>query len=162
MSDAVRFEGTISREIFFRAQQLHLKRRIAVARILAISAIVAGIALVQRDGSEMSAYTLAACGVTILVLFALGPVRSARQYDRSPYMHESFRGTVSPASYVVESIVGSAAIPWSKFVKAAAGDDIVLLYRGPNIFNIMAKEFFVSADDWQRARSIALEMVGHS
>jgi hypothetical protein len=43
-----------------------------------------------------------------------------------------------------------------------ADNEIVLLYRGPNMFNIMAKDFFDSDEQWQKARTMALEMAGRS
>jgi hypothetical protein len=162
MSNAIAFHGTITSDVFLKAQRLHSKRRSVAFLVVAFAAILFGLLIRFKDEADLGSLTLIAAGVTMIVLLALRRFRTRRIYEKSPYMHEAFRGSISPSAYSVETSVGSGTVPWSKFIKVLADDEIVLLYRGPNMFNIMAKDFFNSDEEWQQARKLALEMGGRS
>jgi hypothetical protein len=59
----------------------------------------------------------------------------------------------------IETALSSATIPWSEFVKVLANGDTLLLYRAPNMFQILSERFFQSADDWQKARELSIELI---
>lgn len=164
MNDAIHFEGTVSPDIFCEAQRLHT-RRSSIIFVLGMSAAAALIGITNWISGDVNVISVAilVCGVSsLLIHFGLRQFRWRRMYERTPYLRDKIYGTISRESYLAGSAVGSSDVPWSKFVKVLYDDDIVLLYRGPNLFHVMAQEFFASADDWRTARSIALEIGGHS
>ena len=161
MDNVIRFEGRLSPEIYYRAQQLHSRRRRAFMALFGSAAVLLAIFQWYSGGPDIEVAAFGCGGIVLLTSLALRRFRFNRAYDKSPYLHETFTGTISHASYSAESAVGSAVLPWSKFVKVVTSDDMVLMYRGTNLFNIVAKEFFTSEADWQQAKAIALEMIGH-
>ena len=151
----------IARDFFLKAQLFHWKRRRLFVLIVAIAAIVIGPLLWMKDPAKLGGFFVLAAGVLGLISLVLGPRRWGRMYDQTPYLTNEVRGIVSPTSYIVETGSSRNEIPWSQFIRAAATDELVLLYRGPNVFNCFAKSFFDTEDDWQRACH-SIESVKHA
>jgi Na+/melibiose symporter-like transporter len=163
MDEAIPFSGKVSYELLCEAQRLHsrkLRRWLVIGAIAIIAFGTVHFAISWRDGQPSFSGILALMlGIWFLVFPVVQRLRTKRVYNKSPYLKSLLHGAVSRATFAVESDKGRSEIPWSDFIKVLANDDLVLLYRGPNLFNIMAATFFASNDDWQRARSLALDMI---
>ena len=159
MAEAIQFSGTITPDVFWKAQKLHSRRRLAVFGVISVALILLGVLTWGREDSNANTFIFIACGVTIPVAMLLRRMRAKWVYKKSPYLKKSYRGTISPEAYSIETDGGSARVPWTQFIKATSSDDVLLLYRGPHIFNIICRESFNSTEDWLKARSMALELI---
>ena len=157
METSIPFHGTISRALFLRAQALHVGyRRLAFLIFPAAFAIMmwAGASAIPISVKVLA--TAIACAFVPLMAF-LQRRQWQRLFTRTPYLADPIRGDVSEWGLRVESSMGKSEVPWERFVKYKMNDDLVLLYQGPNIFNLVAGEFFTTADDWAQARRIIVE-----
>ncbi len=76
-------------------------------------------------------------------------------------MQRPRQGMILPDRLHVETSEGQSDVAWSDFVDVAKSGDLPLLYRVPMIFQILAKEFVASAQEWQQARSFVVSHVKH-
>src|SRR4051794_11196414 len=100
MGDAIHFEGTVSPEIFYKAQRLHSRRRSAII-VLAISfgAVLIGVtSWISEDVNIVSIAVLAFAVVTLLIHFGLRKYRLSRVYEKTPYLREKVSGTITRES----------------------------------------------------------------
>jgi hypothetical protein len=160
-NEAIRFSGMISKELFLNANRLHMRRRLILS-VVAVMVLWLGTATLL--GAEMKrAFGAIAIGCAVLFLLVAILRRFAwrRVYEKSPYIREMRTGVVSQQGLHVETSMGNSDVPWPKFIRARSSDGILLIYLGPNAFQILSKEFFASPADWEAARGIVLEQVRH-
>jgi hypothetical protein len=82
-----------------------------------------------------------------------------RHYKKSPYLHDSLKGFVSEHRLWVETSTGHADVPWEAFIKRKQDDKIIMLYRGSNLFHMLAEELFANAGDWEEAKRLIEQKV---
>ena len=156
---AISFQGTISEQLFLRAQKLHIGRGRLLLPLL-FGAVILGIWMMP--GLPFLSKVLGTVGY--IVVLPLVPVMQRRPwkrlYDRSPYLLEPIRGEPSEWGLRSEGSMGKSEIPWSKFVKYKIDDRTVLLYQAPNLFHVIAEEFFATTDDWIRVRRLIVDKSG--
>ena len=78
--------------------------------------------------------------------------RLTRLYRTSPYLTEPLSGFITNDKLHLENKLGQCDLPWTVFIRYMENDDMVLLYQSPIIFQLLAKEFFVSQENWERAK----------
>jgi hypothetical protein len=156
---AISFQGTISERLFLRAQKLHIGRGRLLLPLL-FGAVILGIWIMPE--LPFLAKVLGTIGY--VAVLALLPVIQRRQlkrlYNRSPYLLVPIRGELSEWGLRSEGSMGKSEIPWSKFVKYKINDRTVLLYQAPNLFHVIAEEFFATTDDWIRVRRLIVDRSG--
>ena len=157
MENSIRFHGIISRPLYLRAQALHVgHRRLALLLFPAAFAVLIWAGARELPVWAKALTTIIACAfVPLMALFQRWHWQ--RLYTRTPYLLDPMSGDVSERGLRVESATGNSEVPWERFVKYKMRDDLILLYQGPNIFNVVAREFFASADDWAGAQRIISE-----
>lgn len=127
--------------------------------VFSVASFVLSVVVWDSTEENSASLVLIAIGVSILLGWSFLPLHWRRLYSRSPYFEDEFRGTITDTSVSIETATGHAEVPWAKFVRVVVTDDMVLLYRSPVLFNVLAAEFFTSAQDWMKVKSIALESV---
>jgi hypothetical protein len=157
--DPIKFEGTTDEALFEKAQLLHLGRRSPTLLMLfpLITTIVTGVVLYlgvdNWDGTTLN--TLIFAAVFSFLFSFLTPRISSRVWKwihrNSPYMKRSFTGKVLDEGLEIVDRTSSALTPWEDYIHTKEWPDLVLLFMGPTLFHIVAKEFFASEEDWQAA-----------
>jgi len=157
--DVIEFAGSISQDIFKKAYYLHFRRRTGPLVVIAIGLIL--LLIVSAVSGRYDSVLILVASGTIGVLIGIVAFRRKvnREFKKSPYIRTPRRGTITREKLHVETSLGQSDLPWSTFVKVDANDNLVLLYLGPSAFQILAKEFFASHDDWLNVRAMAMESV---
>jgi YcxB-like protein len=78
----------------------------------------------------------------------------SRAYAQSPLLREPLEGSIAQDRFVVHGASGRTDMAWDRFVRVRQGKGVILLYQGPNVFNMLAREFFESEADWDSARRL--------
>ena len=156
MDQTVRFSGTISWARFKRAQWKHVGHRWLILLMFPVvmTAYVPWMVGTPSIGAWVLVMVIALTFVPLMI--ALNLLGWRRTYAKSPYLHQSLTGSVSLDKFIVEGPTGRVEMTWDQFVRIKDGDDCVLLYHAPNLFNILAREFFESDDAWKTARAFAM------
>jgi YcxB-like protein len=159
-ASSIAFEGTVSEPLFLRAQSLYAGRR-RLLFVLFAAAFTVGIWVTFSELPFLSKVLATVAAVSFVPLL---PVIQRRQwkrlYNRTPYLLDPIRGEVSEWGLRAEGSMGKSEVPWPKFVKYEMDDGLILLYQGPNVFQLIAAEFFATRDDWIEARKIIVERSG--
>src|SRR5436309_15595444 len=116
MDQAIRYHGTVSWQLYRRAQWRHFG-----ARWLALFTFPV---LMKAYDSFTSRPLAAATLVTVFVIstafvpimVALMMLQSRRTYAKSPYLHEPLVGSVSTDKFIVEGSTGRTEMTWDRFV----------------------------------------------
>jgi hypothetical protein len=133
-----------------------------VISVIAVMVLWVGTAVLL--GAEMKravAAIVIGCAVLFVVVGILRRLAWRRVYEKSPYIREPRTGIVSQQGLHVETSMGSSDALWPKFIRARSSDDLLLVYLGPNAFQILPQEFFASSAEWESARKIVLDQVRH-
>jgi hypothetical protein len=154
---SIRFHGIISRPLYLRTQALHIgHRRLALLIFPAAFAIMIWGGAPELPLWAKALLTIIACAFVPLMAL-LQRWQWQRLFKRTPYLSDPISGDVSERGLRVESTTGNSEVPWERFVKYKMQEGLILLYQGPNIFNVVAREFFASAEDWAKAQRIISE-----
>ena len=156
MDQVVHFRGTISWPRFRRAQWAHLGARWAFLFVFPVA--MTAYAYFSSGGLSLQTLVVVIVVASAFVAFMLAYSVFAwrRVYARSPLLHKALVGSVSRDRFVVENDSGRTELTWDQFVRIREGKDFVLLYQAPNLFNIIAREFFDSDAAWETARRFAM------
>src|SRR5437764_8424275 len=115
------------------------------------------------SGAAPLAKKIQAIGITLLwppAMLAFFYLQWSWVYSRSPYLKSAIRGTVSGEAVEVLATNGISKISWPLFVKMRESRNTLLLYQSPVIYNIIAREFFASEEEWATVKSVARAHVG--
>jgi hypothetical protein len=150
--EEINFAGKITPEIFLRLQYLHL----GWSRFAGFSFIPVLVAIVMSEKPDWKVVGI--LFITIIVVAAImlwwQKKNLLRIYKKSPYLHDYMEGSVSQNSLKVKNNTGQSDLQWSDFIKTKYTDDLVLLYRGPNLMNFLVREFFYEEVAWKKAITI--------
>jgi len=153
----IEYAGTIGEELFARAQRLHLGRR---RLILWLFPVVMTALPWSAGGPASRLLTFLIC-TSFPILMLRWQAREWRRIHRgTPAFASTLSGTVSESGINATSEAGSGTVPWKSMTAIKTIDDLMLLYQGPAMFTILAREFFRSDTDWQEVRSCAHQHVG--
>ncbi len=155
MIESVEFKGTITFDIFASAQRIFTGRK--WLSLVVIPLMIIGFALPSCQSSLEKTMLLTLSPLSIPLLYIAQKRKWRYYYKNSPYLKEPLCGIVSANSFAIQDNAGKSETPWSRFTKCKARKDIVLLYLGPNVFKIIAKEFFATREDWENARQIVIK-----
>jgi hypothetical protein len=153
----ITYRGLVTRTLFIRAQWLHVGWRLLI--LLAFPAMFIVLIAIGwlGTGSAPIAKRLTAVATSFLwvpFMLALFWWQWRRLYERSPYLKEPLWGSVTDEMLEVHGPTGDSKVPWDHFVKIRKSKDLCLLYRSPVLFNLLARQFFASAQDWSEAVAI--------
>ncbi|WP_407639370.1 YcxB family protein [Geotalea uraniireducens] len=95
-------------------------------------------------------------GLSIPALYYYQKWKWHYHYNHSPYLNEPLKGIVTTDSIITEVSSGKSETPWSNFIKYKSTENIMLLYLGPNVFKTIARDFFTSTEDWEKAKLIVM------
>jgi hypothetical protein len=99
IDEVIHFEGIITRDIHWRAQWLHSRRKSFWFLILSVGTLLLGALGLALDKSGSSGILGLTCGITVLLLLGVRKFRIRQMYDRSPQLHKDFRGTICRRNY---------------------------------------------------------------
>ena len=155
------YSGTISRELFVRSQRLHAgSARIFLSVVLVLAGLLLlSLAILNAPMSVLLPFVMA--GALVPLLLILQRWQWQRLFKRSPYLHEPIEGVVSEQGLHIANSRGRSDLPWTLITKYKETSDLILLYQAPNMFGIVAKEFFDDDVDWQGARDLIHQQVKH-
>ena len=155
MEPPIPYRGTVSWQLFKRAQWRHVGARWLFLFVFPV--FMTATAYLSSGPMPMGILILVVIAATAFVPFMLGfmVLQWRRTYRQSPLLHTPLAGSVSPDKFVAEGVTGRTEMTWSQFVRIRDADDVVLLYQSPNVFMMLAREFFESDAAWETARSFA-------
>jgi hypothetical protein len=149
------YEGFISKDIFLRAQYLHIGSRRFIVFFFPVGfSIFIWTVLMPQSSFFAKILATAASFIFVPLMFLIQRWQLTQLYKKTPYFQESFRGVVSEQGIAGESSAGQVNLVWQKIIKHKKTDDLILLYQAPNLFNIVAKEFFATSEDWDNVRQL--------
>jgi preprotein translocase subunit YajC len=160
MDTTIDFKGTVSWSRFKSAQWTHFGTRWMVLLLFP----VAMTAYYWATGTELSVAMwllifLVSCTFVPLML-AFYVMMWRRTYAQSPYLQHQLFGSVSPDKLVIEGVTGRTEMTWNQFVRVREGKGVILLYQGPHLFVVLAREFFESDDAWETTQRFARRVPG--
>jgi hypothetical protein len=107
-------------------------------------------------GMAVLLFLVASAFVPFMLAFIVWGWR--RAHANSPIFQDPFIGSVSEDRFALEAETGRTDMTWDRFIGRREGKDVVLLYQAPNLFNILAREFFESDADWETARRFTMRV----
>ena len=154
MEQKIQFRGVVSWPVFKRAQWTHLGARWLI--LLMFPAIMTAWAVFNARslslGTVVLLFAVASVFIPLMLAFTVRGWR--RTYAKSPILHDPLVGWISQDRFFIEGSTGRSEMTWDRFVRIREGKGVILLYQGPNLFNILAREFFESDPDWDSARRL--------
>ena len=149
----IHFRGEITFEIYQRAQKTHFGLRWLYWFLFPILMTIWSYYMdpLRRTMEALTLRFAIYSIIFITIMFLSTWYNFRKTYKNSPYLQEECSGYISQESLHLENHDATVNIPWRKFVKVKFKDELVMLYRGPNIFNMLPKEFFRSEEDWNNA-----------
>jgi hypothetical protein len=152
--EPIPFRGSITRELFLRAQRLHAGRRRLI--LWAFPGIFLILIALGWNGMDRAPLAVKAEALVLTFLFPILMMlfqrwQWGRQYMKSPLLQEPIWGAVSEEQLELHGAHGDSRLPWSLFVKRKQVPGLVLLYQSPYAFNLLARELFVDDAAWEAA-----------
>lgn len=161
------FEGSLSFPAYRRGRRLAMR---PVTRALTWTIVAMG-----ALGLFGLVVTLALPGVAFDPLILLAPagllaylglghllvehrIRASWRDDEA--LREPFSGILSADAFEATSSRGTATIPWTRFERWCADDEVLVLFRSRRSFTLLARELFETESHWQAARDLIAERVG--
>jgi hypothetical protein len=92
--------------------------------------------------------------VFVPLMLALVPLAWRRTYAKSPLLRDPLVGWISQDRLVVEGATGRTDLTLDRVIRVREGKGAILLYQGPGLFNVIAREFFETDADWDTARRL--------
>jgi hypothetical protein len=83
-------------------------------------------------------------GFLVLYRFYLRPYQITRSYNQHKELSSPFEMQLTDEGYAITNSYGSGKIPWGDFAKWRADDQVILLYRTDNMFNMVPKRLLHS------------------
>lgn len=159
MEPVVSFKGTVTWKQFRRAQFKHVGIRWLFLFLWPVVMTVYVFLMLETllIMSLIVVFIVSCNFVPLMLGFMI--LQWRRTYTKSPYLHQPLVGSVSSDTLVVEGVTGRTEMRWNQFVQIKDGKDFILLYHAPNLFNILACEFFESDAAWEITRKFAMRGV---
>jgi len=155
MDLVVPYRGTVSWQRFKDAQWKHLGRGWLTLLLFPVAMTSYAFLTIETLSDAMWVFVLVVsfCWVPFMLALILRGWR--RTYAKSPYLHKPLVGSVSSETFIAEGVTGRTEMRWDQFVRIRHGKDFLLLYHSPQLFNVLAREFFESDAAWETARGFA-------
>ena len=155
MEQTIGFKGTVSWQRFKSAQWKHGGARWLVLFLFPVGMTTYVWFTAVRLPAATWVLVCIVSAAFVPVMLAFNWLAWRRTYAKSPYLQQQLFGSVSRDRFVIEGVTGRTEMAWDQFVRVREGRDFLLLYQAPNLFNILAREFFESDDAWETARRFA-------
>lgn len=155
MENPIHYSGHISKDIFLQAQKIHggwMQRCLPYIVPLVLMLMWGNGGPAPEDIAHKIPQLRLLAPIAILFGFVLAFTQKfqlRRYYNKNvAYFQTPLTGEVDENRYFCRAPEGESNIPWGSFTHAKKGTGIVLLYRSPQIFNVLHKSFFSSEQDW--------------
>jgi hypothetical protein len=80
-------------------------------------------------------------------------------YSGTPYFKYPISGELSSEGFSGSSQRGTANIPWSDITGFKSNKTVIIIYQGPLLFHVIARNFFSSSQDWESAKQIIVQAI---
>jgi hypothetical protein len=97
------------------------------------------LALMKLVGWSFVIYPAFILGGVVLFRYFIRPNQIARAFDQNKELSSPFEMELTDAGYGIRNSYGNGQIPWKDFVKWKEDNQIILLYRTNNSFNMIPK-----------------------
>jgi len=155
----IAFQGKITFHTFKKAQMVNWGWKKYILLIIPIL-IVLSSAFAVKPPYSVEAFLPSLAGLIIIpVLFFTTQSTWKKAFKNTPAFKHEFNGTLTETHYNVSSPHGSSSLPWSEFTKATIQEDLILLYQGPAVFQLLSLDMFASKQDWASAENIIKQKV---
>jgi hypothetical protein len=149
----IRFEGTLTRDLYRRALAVSGRPMKMVAWMLILASIVnfrfANLAQPVSWGMPLFIGTFGA----MLLLAPRFTVKRAFATDR--LLSERVTGEADEQGVRLETAHGRSDLPWTLMHKVVVTPNLVTIYQSAGIMRILPREFFADEESWQAFRLLA-------
>lgn len=152
------FRGALTEPIYVAAQLRAIRRRGAF-RILVVVLLLLSMAVFLLPNKDLlEKVVLAALLLLMIPVCPWAVKRSLRQrYRRVAAYLRPFEGLVAVEKVTITEASGESRIPWRDFSAVIVDEDLVLLFRNPEMMHILHPGFFASVADWETAKRVIRE-----
>jgi hypothetical protein len=149
------YEGLMSKDLFLRAQYLHMSWRRYIVFLFPPFFSFVYFALMTPKASILAKILVTAVSCLFIpLMFLLQRRQLISLYKKTSYFKDVFKVVISEQGISGDSAMGHSNLGWDRFIKQKEREDFLLLYYAPNLFIIVAKEFFATPEDWNNARQL--------
>jgi YcxB-like protein len=155
--------GTLSARDVLAAQWLHIKPRptyTVIGVILLIAALWALWFSFSLPDLRSNGWLLVGALAVIATFGFWLPYRTVRSYRQRKGMQRQLRMVPTEPGLLGENETGQATVPWADFLKWKEGNGAFLLYVSDDVFHIVPKRFFQSANDIAGFREMLAAKIG--
>ena len=143
----IRFEGTITPDLYRRALAVSGRSMQLVAWVLIVAAVIA---LSSAKLAQPVAWAMPLFMGTFGVMLLLAPrftVRRAFATDR--LLAEPVTGEADEQGVRMETAHGRSDLPWTLMHKVVVTPNLVTIYQSAGTIRILPREFFADEESWQ-------------
>jgi hypothetical protein len=162
MSEPISFEGQITKDLFVKVQKSILSWKQYIPFIFPIWLVY--FALTLKDIPNANNSVIRLIYVLVGVALAIGLHfyqiwNLVKVYRKTPYLKSPIHGNLGDEGLFVKDSNGETNNPWGLYIKYKMSKDFVILYKGPNVFNLLSADFFKSRAEWERACQFITQMM---
>lgn len=156
------YAGKVTKQEYYRCFVLHNSRRPWQKWLfgLAMVVMIAGAIVMRSQNPRMfSDYAPSLLfGLLFLSYPWWTPLLSLVSYDqKGNFFHNNLHGVISEETITINSEKLQIELQWTRFVDYEMDKDFLLLYQGPNHFNIFVRSMFSNQAEWEKFATIAKE-----
>ena len=164
----IQIKGQYTLDDFKKAQRLHARQGAAasgspILLVIVIALFYFSLLLLVLLGRLQAAYLLAPLAILLVFLlfqYLYRPYLLRRVFNSHKDLSAPFEWELSEVGLSVSNPQGSTLIPWNDFKKWAEGQELILLYRSHNTFQMIPKRLFSVENNLQYLREqLALNKV---
>jgi hypothetical protein len=149
----IRFEGTLTPEMYRRALAVTSRSMQTVGWMLMLAGVInVRFANLAQPVSWAMPSFLALFGLMLLVSPRMS-VKRAFATDR--LLSEPITGEADEQGVRMETAHGRADLPWTLMHKVVVSANIVTIYQSVQIIRMLPREFFADEESWQAFRRLA-------
>jgi hypothetical protein len=149
----IRFEGTLTPEMYRRALGVTSRPMQTVAWMLMLAGVInLRFANLTKPVSWGMPLFLLLFGVMLLISPRI-TVKRAFATDR--FLSEPITGEADEQGVRMETAHGRSDLPWALMHKVVMSANVITIYQSVQIIRILPREFFADEESWQTFRRLA-------
>lgn len=161
--------GKIEAADYIAAQWLNMRPRKLMRIIIYCLLLLTGVVysamikdMVVNDDIRMLPFWLITLVIGYLFVYFgwFLPWKTKKMYMQHKELQKPFELELSAETFHVRSEEGEAHTPWTEFHKWKEGKKLFLIYRSDNLFHIIPKRSFPTAEEETALRVILQEKIG--
>jgi len=149
----IRFEGTLTQELYRRAIGVTGRSIRTVAWLLILASVVnLFFAHIARPVSWVAPLFLGLFGVMLLIM---PRITVSRAFATDRLLADPVSGEADEQGVRMESAHGRADLPWALMHKVVMTPNLVTIYQSASSIRILPREFFADEESWEGFRRLA-------